>query len=461
MTKRRRSEAGNITAAAPPAVLSSNYFIESSGVSVTIEQLARPSMDALRDVDLVIEGEVFKCHKMILVVQSRYFEAMLTNGMRESGQRVIELKQVDKSIWRIVMKFMYEGTLEIDTLADAFTMLEFTRRFMMDLLESAIVKLISRHHIDGGNCWEILDFVDRMENERSTAEVLFWIYHNFWKCLKTRSLQKVRAATMLTLLTQEGLTRRSEYEVFEALIVWMRGNPEEDATHLYEAIRWPLLNIFELQLCLNKAIYMEYDAMAAYIHQHIQARNPKYGGSLNERGICTMHQAAHPRFARTLTIFLTLKSALGENKKYTSPWKEDPHSLFQWRIAIVRREHENNLGAVVEMRTLGKKNQKTCSEIRKLVGGDYMSVQIYQLYKSRTRVHKCTTPRLVPLNEINRRSAKDPAALKTFSLMLASRGFKYEESADSTISIGATIYLGPVAPMESRKVRTGHVQYGR
>lgn len=192
MAKRKRSEASCISEAAPPIIPTTNKAIESSNVSVTIEQLSRPSMNALCDVDLVVEGEVFKCHKMILVVQSRYFEAMLTNGMRETPQRVIELKDVEKYIWKNAMKFMYEGTLEINTLDYAFMLLEFTRRFMMDLLEHAIVKLIANHHLNDGNCWEILGFVDRGELEASTAVILHWIQNNFWKCTKTRALQKIR-----------------------------------------------------------------------------------------------------------------------------------------------------------------------------------------------------------------------------------------------------------------------------
>lgn len=84
MVKRKGSEIGPSKKASK-----NNIYIESSGVCFTFEQILRPSMDALCDVDLVIDGEVFKCHRIFLVAHSRSFESMFTNGMRESRQRVI------------------------------------------------------------------------------------------------------------------------------------------------------------------------------------------------------------------------------------------------------------------------------------------------------------------------------------------------------------------------------------
>lgn len=241
--------------------------------------------------------------------------------------------------------------------------------------------------------------------------------------------------------------RRSEYEVFQTMIIWLRGSDAEDARFLYPHIRWNQIIFFEFQLCLNKAIYMDYEDMADLIYKHIQSRKPEFGGSLDECGICTMHQAPHPRSARSLTIFLTRKSFIEKDKKYTSNCFEAMHGLFQWRIAVIRREHENNVGAVMKMRTLGRNNP--FSHLKKLTDGSSIPVQLYQVHNSLTRVEKCSTPRAVPLEDIVRRTAKEPHALKTFALMLASRGFKSAESENSTITIDATIYLGPTA--ESRR----------
>ena len=69
-----------------------------SGISVPVELLRKPEMGQLKDVDIVIEGEHFSCHRLILAATSKYFECLLTNGMKESRQSEIELKDKESSV---------------------------------------------------------------------------------------------------------------------------------------------------------------------------------------------------------------------------------------------------------------------------------------------------------------------------------------------------------------------------
>lgn len=62
--------------------------------------------------------------------------------------------------------FLYDGTIEINTAEDAVELLEFTRRFMMDIMEHAVVEHIVLNYIDTSNCWHILELVDRGEDAR-------------------------------------------------------------------------------------------------------------------------------------------------------------------------------------------------------------------------------------------------------------------------------------------------------
>lgn len=106
MQKRKRSGSADLYASAPLGILTKD-IIDCSRVFLKIDQLVIPEMDILRDVDLVVEDEVFKCHKIILIAHSGYFKAMLTNGMRETKLRVIELKEFSNNTWRNVMKYLF------------------------------------------------------------------------------------------------------------------------------------------------------------------------------------------------------------------------------------------------------------------------------------------------------------------------------------------------------------------
>ena len=65
-------------------------------------------------VVVVIVGERFDVHKVILVSCSDYFRSMFTSGMKESNQREIELKGVTSKGLEKVIEVIYTSTTTLD-----------------------------------------------------------------------------------------------------------------------------------------------------------------------------------------------------------------------------------------------------------------------------------------------------------------------------------------------------------
>lgn len=63
------------------------------------------------DVTLVVEGVEFHAHKVILAARSEYFRALLYGGMRESHQSRIELQETSIGAFKIIVKYIYTGSL--------------------------------------------------------------------------------------------------------------------------------------------------------------------------------------------------------------------------------------------------------------------------------------------------------------------------------------------------------------
>ena len=59
------------------------------------------------DVRLKVNDEVFTAHRIVLAASSDYFYAMFTNGMKESNQEMIELK--DESITSNALKIILDS----------------------------------------------------------------------------------------------------------------------------------------------------------------------------------------------------------------------------------------------------------------------------------------------------------------------------------------------------------------
>jgi hypothetical protein len=62
----------------------------------------------LADVVLVVEGERFPAHRLVLAARSEYFRGMLLSGMQEgSGQQEIPLGEVSAGAFRVVLQYLY------------------------------------------------------------------------------------------------------------------------------------------------------------------------------------------------------------------------------------------------------------------------------------------------------------------------------------------------------------------
>ena len=68
------------------------------------------------DVRLKVDESIFPAHRNVLAANSDYFHAMFTNGMKESNQEVIELKDENISAlgFKVIMDSIYSGELLIN-----------------------------------------------------------------------------------------------------------------------------------------------------------------------------------------------------------------------------------------------------------------------------------------------------------------------------------------------------------
>ena len=110
------------------------------------------------DVTLKVPPLELKAHKLVLVSLSEYFRAMLTDGLKESGQSEIEFQDLDSTMTRILVDFAYTGKIRIT--GENVQELLVTANFLgITSVIEACCKFIEER-IDKENCIEILHFAD-------------------------------------------------------------------------------------------------------------------------------------------------------------------------------------------------------------------------------------------------------------------------------------------------------------
>ena len=79
--------------------------------------------DQFSDVVMVVEGERFPGHRVVLAAHSQYFYTMFTCGMTETRNQEIPIHGLSAPVFRIVLNYIYRGrvdTAEVEALKGTF-----------------------------------------------------------------------------------------------------------------------------------------------------------------------------------------------------------------------------------------------------------------------------------------------------------------------------------------------------
>lgn len=69
--------------------------------------------DDYSDVTLIVCGQRFNGHKVILAARSQYFRALLFGGLKESSQQEIELQGATRPAFEMLLKYIYTGQMSL------------------------------------------------------------------------------------------------------------------------------------------------------------------------------------------------------------------------------------------------------------------------------------------------------------------------------------------------------------
>ncbi len=155
---------------------------------------------------------------------------MLTNGMKETNELEVILKEVNVKVSKAVLDYMYTAKMELPNAEEAVQYLACAERFQIEELEGVISDYIERE-LDTSNCSEILATVDGLNSTKLRAAAMKTIVDNFDEVLYKEGFTLLPFELFQEIIICDKLVR-SELDVFVAVVRWfMRritcGVPEE------------------------------------------------------------------------------------------------------------------------------------------------------------------------------------------------------------------------------------------
>ena len=212
------------------------------------------------DVRLKVREDIFPAHRIVLAANSDYFHAMFTDGMKESNQEVIELKDesISPDALKIVMDSIYTGDLRVNK-ENVFEVLATADHLQATTVVQQCCDFLKREFIqlrlDLHN-YTLLSTVADRHGLKDLQEAAEKKMASMFKdvCESEEFLTHIAAEQLGILLRRDDLVAPSETFVLKSVVQWIKHKKEErmaEAAKVIGAVRLGLVDIRDVIEELN------------------------------------------------------------------------------------------------------------------------------------------------------------------------------------------------------------------
>lgn len=192
------------------------------------------SLPKLADVTLLVGDQELPCHRSLLALNSPYFHAMFAGDFAESFSARVELRDVEPAVVGQLVDFVYTGRLTITQ-----TNVEALTRSASRLHFPTVQKVCGRYlqqQLDATNCLGICEFGEQQGLLGVAAKAWAFLRENFEAVAQEDEFLQLPRDRLATCLASDLLQVQPEQSRLEALLRWVRHDPQARAAHLPELL---------------------------------------------------------------------------------------------------------------------------------------------------------------------------------------------------------------------------------
>ncbi|KOC71172.1 BTB/POZ domain-containing protein 9 [Habropoda laboriosa] len=234
--------------------------------------------DDYSDVTLIVGGQRFNSHKIILAARSQYFRALLFGGLKESTQREIELKDANLVGFKGLLEYIYTGRMSLTNQREEVVLdiLGLAHLYGFSELEASISDYL-KEILDIKNVCLIFDAALRLEFLTRVCHE--HLDEHACNMIKHESFLQLSADALNELVSRDSFYA-PEIDIFLAVRAWVKANPDADGKTVLDKVRLSLVSITDLLNVVRPTGLVSPDA----ILDAIAARAPSRDSDLNYRG---------------------------------------------------------------------------------------------------------------------------------------------------------------------------------
>ena len=191
------------------------------------------------DIKIEVGERRFHAHRVVLAAHSKFLATLVKD--RQAGE-VVKITDMEAKVFGLVLAFVYHGKCAVQTdLKSLEAMLTAAARLQVEQLRSVLVEIL-RGELTPETCARVLACAARHGLPDLEKEAMAVAKKHF---VEVASKPDLPAATLLTLLKSDELDVKTEVEVFETVVRWIRGQTEpvsdKEQLDMFAAVRFALI----------------------------------------------------------------------------------------------------------------------------------------------------------------------------------------------------------------------------
>lgn len=226
----------------PPSPARMEYRSDKHARSTLTELNLIRKLHDLCDVVITVGSRKIFAHKVILAACSPYFRAMFTGALSESSQTEVTIRDVDETAMDILIDFCYTSNIVVEE-SNVQTLLPAACLLQLAEIQDVCCEFLKRQ-LDPSNCLGIRAFADTHACRELLRIADKFTQHNFQEVMEHEEFLLLPLTQLIDIISSDELNVRSEEQVFQAVMSWVKYNMTERRVHLahvLQHVRMPLL----------------------------------------------------------------------------------------------------------------------------------------------------------------------------------------------------------------------------